>query len=255
MKQFFRLSIVTLALLLSTAPMADAKVKNKRRATTQKTQQAKLPANINELMQAPYITPNRDGFINRRNAPQSNANVKATTTVKEDDNDVLIKIYVKGKLVQNLTADYNFPFGFFIYYLDFNYDGYTDIFVVSNEDAYGGTSILLWNPDLKKFEINCEDSECTQFFSLYPANKTINFYYLGGACMGEYKYEKCVFKNNKFEAVDELVELPCNDNRTYYYMGLGCHEKIDYSNEVENPKGLSINNVPQEWRNIINNLK
>ena len=252
MKLFFRLSIVTLALLLSSAPMADAKVKSKRRATTQKAQQAKLPANINELMQAPYITPNKDGFINRRNAPQSNANVKATTTVKEDDNDVLIKIYVKGKLVQNLTAYYNFPFGFFIYYLDFNYDGYTDIFVVSNEEPYGGAALLLWNPNLKKFEMK---NDCAQSFSLHPLSKTISFYSCSMACMGEHHYEKCVFRNNKFEVIDELVEFPCDDGRTYYYMGLGCYNKIDFSKEYENPKGLSINSVSQEWKNIMNSFK
>ena len=197
---------IAMALLVG-SPMADAKVKNKRRATTQKTQQAKLPANINELMQT---------FNSSFNSPDE---------------------------------------GFSIYYLDINYDGYNDIYILANTNPYGGTLILLWNPDLKKFEISYHHFECTQFFSLQPANKTINFYYLGGACMGEYQYEKCVFKNSKFEVIDELVELPCDDGSSYYYIGLGCNNKIDYSKELANPKGLPINSVPQEWQNIMNSFK
>lgn len=246
---------IAMALLVG-SPMADAKVKNKRRATTQKTQQAKLPANINELMQAPYVTPNKDGFINRKNAPQNNSNLKATTYVKNDGNSVVIKIYIKDKLMQTFNSSFNFPDeGFSIYYLDINYDGYNDIYILANTNPYGGTLILLWNPDLKKFEISYHHFECTQFFSLQPANKTINFYYLGGACMGEYQYEKCVFKNSKFEVIDELVELPCDDGSSYYYIGLGCNNKIDYSKELANPKGLPINSVPQEWQNIMNSFK
>ena len=222
----------------------------KHRPNMERNTSASSISNINELLHAPSVTPNRDGFINRDNAPQSCSNVKAVPFITNDDNNVTTKIYIKGKLTQTLKSNYNFPDkGFAVYYLDFNYDGYIDIYVIAKEEPYGGAILFLWNSNLKKFE---ESNASAQYFSLHPSDKTINFYDYAMACMGDSHYEKCVFNNNKFEVIDEIVNFDCSENNNYY-IGLGSYNRVS-NFDCDKPNGVSYSHVSEEWRRIMHSF-
>ena len=238
MKQFFKIALIALALMVSVAPLSDAKIKR----TKNKSAASTRIANVNELMRATSVTPNRDGFINRDNAPQRSANIKAVPFITADGNNVITKIYIKGKLTQNINDYFNFTYeGFDVYYLDFNYDDYTDICVISKIFPYGGATWLLWNPNLKKFELS---NVSAQYFSLHPRSKTINFYYSSSMLLGEDLFQKCIYRNNKIETIEELVRYGYNEpSRPYFLRDPNSAELDDFDNST----GLSEQDIPKEW--------
>ncbi len=255
MKRLFSISILIFALLCAFTQNADAKVKRTKRNGIATSNERIMPASeitdINELMQAPKVTPNKDGFINRRNAPQNNAHLRISISQPDRNryNDLTIKFYINNKLTQKIDCELFLPYmKSYCFYLDLNYDGYTDVFIAPRTSNISGGKMFLWNPKSKEFD---EMNVTAEYFTLHPASKTINFSYHGVHGYDETRYEKC---NAQLDDLDEIIEFPIpRSSRCYYYVG---DDVDDYpSFNFDKPDGITRRELSKEWIKIIQSFK
>ena len=234
-----RISIIlfTLAIALMAATGASPKVKR-----TNKNSLAQLPENLNELMRAPSIMTNTEGYycINR-DAPRTLPHLKVVT--KEIDGwERMAKIYVNGKLAQTLKYESTVDE---IKFFDANFDGYVDIlFGAACPREY--SAIFLWKPSSKKF-IQAMDEDEGRFNGLMvvnPDKKELYCYLSGGAFMNGYSISK--WNGNILETIESFYEYTEEGEGTEYNV-------LDKKGQTL-MKTRKFSSVPSKWRSIMNNV-
>lgn len=234
-----RISFLLLGLLIAMMAATGASPKVKR---TNKNSPAKLPENLNELMRAPSIMTNTEGYyyINR-DAPRTLPHIKVVT--KEIDGwERIAKIYVNGKLAQTLKYESTQDEAKFF---DANFDGYVDIlFGAACPREY--SAIFLWKPSSKKF-IQAMDEDEGRFNGLMvvnPDKKELYCYLSGGAFMSGYSISK--WNGNILETIESFYEYTEEGEGTEYNV-------LDKKGQTL-MKTRKFSSVPSKWRSIMNNV-
>jgi hypothetical protein len=149
------------------------------------------------------------GIIALKDCPQKMDDLNVELSQNEDYVQT-IKITKDGELLQELKGDtyYQGTPEFndsMVYYIDANYDGYTDIYIGTGEGRTSNT-ILLWNSDKDIFEIYGEDDRPSfqnPYFS--PSEKAI--YTCGGNGLYDFGYSKYIWKDGKLIIEENLDEI------------------------------------------------
>lgn len=248
----FSILLLGLAIALMAGNAVDAKVKlTKRKATT-----TKLPANLNELMRAPSINTNADGFyfINR-DAPRSLPHLKVTVSEVNSEERFKLKIYLDGKLMQTLASDATQNE---VKFLDANFDGYVDI-VFGAAYAREYTDIFLWNPASKKFVEALNEGSFNGLMVVSPGNKELYSYLSGGATISGYSISK--WQGNTLVETETLDQIDPSDIQSFAEYGYRMQYSVINGNHKEGSirpyliletDELSV--VPSKWRTIMNNV-
>ena len=248
MKRIFKIALIAIALILSVAPMSDAKVKR-----TKHNSAAKLSTNLNKLMKAPIIKTNAEGFyIINRDAPRSLPHIK-TTTSQIKDSERSAKIYIDGKLFQTVTYEANLDETM---YLDANFDGYVDIlFGAAFYREFG--SIFLWDPNLKKFVRAEGKDDFNGLMLINPSKKELYSFLSFGITICGYSISQ--WNGNKLEMTEVLNEI----KDLSHWTNEGYRKKYNvikgnYDEENIRPYLImetdDLSCVPSRWRAIMDNI-
>ena len=181
-----------------------------------------------------------------------------------DDYVQTVKITKDGKLLQVLGGEDEESFyegspmvfdNSMVYYVDANFDGYTDIFIGTGDDRTENT-ILLWNSDKNLFERYGkigEPSLMNPYFS--PSEKAI--YECGKNGFYDYGYSKSIWKNGELVNQESLEEIIIQEGFDYdsYNEGRDYKRSKKYALFDSNNKLIvetnEIDELPNKWAEII----
>ena len=185
--------------------------------------------------------------------------------LSQDENFVqTVKITKDGKLLQELVGDGENPFyqgqstefnNSMVYYVDANFDGYTDIFIGNGYDRCYN-SILLWNPDKNVYERygkNGDPSLTNPYFS--PSENAI--YECGSAGVWDYVYSKSVWKDGKLINQEKLNEIIFDSDFSFdsynEYNDIKRSKKYALfdSNEKLMLETDEIEDLPTDWAEVV----
>jgi len=200
------------------------------------------------------------GIIALGDCPQKMDDLNVELSQNEDYEQT-IRITKDGELLQELKGDTYYqgsPMVFedsMVYYIDANFDGYTDIYIGTGEDRTSN-SILLWNSDKNIFEKYGKDDELS-FMNPYfsPSEKAI--YTCGGNGFYDFGYSKYIWKDGKLikeEILDEILFREGFDFDSY-------NEFTDYkrtkkytlfdSNYKPITETDNYDELPNKWKEIV----
>lgn len=243
------LIFLSLAIALAASMSLDAKVKRTRGNTA-----AKLPANINELMQAPVIKTNAEGFYDiNRDAPRSLQHLKVTVQEVNSEERFKLKIYLDGKLMQTLSSDATQNE---VKFLDANFDGYVDIvFGATYPREY--TDIFLWNPTSKKFVEALDEGSFNGLMVVNPSKKELYCYLSGGASFSGYSISRWngieLKRTESLYEIDDISSWADEGYRKKYSVVNGnCGDGNIRPYLILETDDLS--SVPSHWRSIMSNI-
>lgn len=181
-----------------------------------------------------------------------------------DDFVQTVKITKDGKLLQELGGENEESFyegslmvfdNSMVYYVDANFDGYTDIFIGTGDDRTYNT-ILLWNSDKNLFERygkNGDPSLMNPYFS--PSEKAI--YECGKNGFYDYGYSKSIWKDGELVEQESLEEIIIQEGFDYdsYNEGRDYKRSKKYALFDSNNKLIvetnEIDELPNKWAEII----
>ena len=181
-----------------------------------------------------------------------------------DDYVQTVKITKDGKLLQELGGENEESFyegspmvfdNSMVYYVDANFDGYTDIFIGTGDDRTYNT-ILLWNSDKNLFERygkNGDPSLMNPYFS--PSEKAI--YECGKNGFYDYGYSKSIWKDGELVEQESLEEIIIQEGFDYdsYNEGRDYKRSKKYALFDSNNKLIvetnEIDELPNKWAEII----
>ena len=179
----------------------------------------------------------------------------------DDDYGQSVKITKDGKFLQELKGDFyqGSPMVFdnsMVYYVDANFDEYTDIFIGTGDDRTDNT-ILLWNSDKNIFEKYGkigEPSLMNPYFS--PSENAI--YECGQNGFYSFGYSKSVWKDGKLvtqEHLDEIINIDEGFDYKTYNEGLDYKRSKKYALFDSNYKLImetnEIDELPNKWAEVI----
>lgn len=178
----------------------------------------------------------------------------------DDDYGQSVKITKDGKFLQELKGDFyqGSPMVFdnsMVYYVDANFDEYTDIFIGTGDDRTDNT-ILLWNSDKNIFEKYGkigEPSLMNPYFS--PSENAI--YECGQNGFYSFGYSKSVWKDGKLVTQEHLDEILFREGFDYktYNEGLDYKRSKKYALFDSNYKLImetnEIDELPNKWAEVI----
>ena len=179
----------------------------------------------------------------------------------DDDYGQSVKITKDGKFLQELKGDFyqGSPMVFdnsMVYYVDANFDEYTDIFIGTGDDRTDNT-ILLWNSDKNLFEKYGkigEPSLMNPYFS--PSENAI--YECGQNGFYSFGYSKSVWKDGKLvtqEHLDEIINIDEGFDYKTYNEGLDYKRSKKYALFDSNYKLImetnEIDELPNKWAEVI----
>jgi len=178
----------------------------------------------------------------------------------DDDYGQSVKITKDGKFLQELKGDFyqGSPMVFdnsMVYYVDANFDEYTDIFIGTGDDRTDNT-ILLWNSDKNLFEKYGkigEPSLMNPYFS--PSENAI--YECGQNGFYSFGYSKSVWKDGKLVTQEHLDEILFREGFDYktYNEGLDYKRSKKYALFDSNYKLImetnEIDELPNKWAEVI----
>ena len=179
----------------------------------------------------------------------------------DDDYGQSVKITKDGKFLQELKGDFyqGSPMVFdnsMVYYVDANFDEYTDIFIGTGDDRTDNT-ILLWNSDKNIFEKYGkigEPSLMNPYFS--PSENAI--YECGQNGFYSFGYSKSVWKDGKLvtqEHLDEIINKDEGFDYKTYNEGLDYKRSKKYALFDSNYKLImetnEIDELPNKWAEVI----
>ena len=179
----------------------------------------------------------------------------------DDDYGQSVKITKDGKFLQELKGDFyqGSPMVFdnsMVYYVDANFDEYTDIFIGTGDDRTDNT-ILLWNSDKNLFEKYGkigEPSLMNPYFS--PSENAI--YECGQNGFYSFGYSKSVWKDGKLvtqEHLDEIINKDEGFDYKTYNEGLDYKRSKKYALFDSNYKLImetnEIDELPNKWAEVI----
>lgn len=179
----------------------------------------------------------------------------------DDDYGQSVKITKDGKFLQELKGDFyqGSPMVFdnsMVYYVDANFDEYTDIFIGTGDDRTDNT-ILLWNSDKNIFEKYGkigEPSLMNPYFS--PSENAI--YECGQNGFYSFGYSKSVWKDGKLvtqEHLDEIINIDEGFDYKTYNEGLDYKRSKKYAFFDSNYKLImetnEIDELPNKWAEVI----
>jgi len=178
----------------------------------------------------------------------------------DDDYGQSVKITKDGKFLQELKGDFyqGSPMVFdnsMVYYVDANFDEYTDIFIGTGDDRTDNT-ILLWNSDKNLFEKYGkigEPSLMNPYFS--PSENAI--YECGQNGFYSFGYSKSVWKEGKLVTQEHLDEILFREGFDYktYNEGLDYKRSKKYALFDSNYKLImetnEIDELPNKWAEVI----
>ncbi len=178
----------------------------------------------------------------------------------DDDYGQSVKITKDGKFLQELKGDFyqGSPMVFdnsMVYYVDANFDEYTDIFIGTGDDRTYNT-ILLWNSDKNIFEKYGkigEPSLMNPYFS--PSENAI--YECGQNDFYSFGYSKSVWKDGKLVTQEHLDEILFREGFDYktYNEGLDYKRSKKYALFDSNYKLImetnEIDELPNKWAEVI----
>ena len=179
----------------------------------------------------------------------------------DDDYGQSVKITKDGKFLQELKGNFyqGSPMVFdnsMVYYVDANFDEYTDIFIGTGDDRTDNT-ILLWNSDKNLFEKYGkigEPSLMNPYFS--PSENAI--YECGQNGFYSFGYSKSVWKDGKLvtqEHLDEIINIDEGFDYKTYNEGLDYKRSKKYALFDSNYKLImetnEIDELPNKWAEVI----
>ena len=178
----------------------------------------------------------------------------------DDDYGQSVKITKDGKFLQELKGNFyqGSPMVFdnsMVYYVDANFDEYTDIFIGTGDDRTDNT-ILLWNSDKNIFEKYGkigEPSLMNPYFS--PSENAI--YECGQNGFYSFGYSKSVWKEGKLVTQEHLDEILFREGFDYktYNEGLDYKRSKKYALFDSNYKLImetnEIDELPNKWAEVI----
>ena len=178
----------------------------------------------------------------------------------DDDYGQSVKITKDGKFLQELKGNFyqGSPMVFdnsMVYYVDANFDEYTDIFIGTGDDRTDNT-ILLWNSDKNLFEKYGkigEPSLMNPYFS--PSENAI--YECGQNGFYSFGYSKSVWKEGKLVTQEHLDEILFREGFDYktYNEGLDYKRSKKYALFDSNYKLImetnEIDELPNKWAEVI----
>jgi len=178
----------------------------------------------------------------------------------DDDYGQSVKITKDGKFLQELKGDFyqGSPMVFdnsMVYYVDANFDEYTDIFIGTGDDRTDNT-ILLWNSDKNIFEKYGkigEPSLMNPYFS--PSENAI--YECGQNGFYSFGYSKSVWEDGKLVTQEHLDEILFREGFDYktYNEGLDYKRSKKYALFDSNYKLImetnEIDELPNKWAEVI----
>ncbi len=183
--------------------------------------------------------------------PSTDENFKVEQQQKEGY--WLLKIYEKGVLIQecesNISCDN-------IRFVDINFDGYTDIYLIGNKRS----SILLWEALNNRFV-----SKDNEFYDmgislqnpfLDVENKCVYEY---NELHNEYYYTKYVFSENNFKEIGKLRYIPDLKEYNEHFSYLNVSEVFSYI-LIEEDRSETLNTnlkteLPPQWQNVLDKIR
>ena len=237
---------IGLTLIICMAMMAGCKKENSM-ATALATKADAAEAPVDTFMKAPEIGVDRNGFVTLANCPFSDDHLR----VDVNEEGTSIQIFYDDKEMQTVTDEDGLvaPRGDEcpVYFLDANFDGYTDIFVGPGESRTYST-LLLWDASAKEFKrVGKLGEPSLQNFTLHPETKMV---YEGGSnSWCNVSYSKSTWENGQLKCLEELTVI--SDSKEYAANGV----KNQYTLRTADGKDIKsteqASELPGQWRYLL----